>query len=162
MEQELSAQELAQEARTIVLRKLNYGARTRSELAGNLAAAQIPDSVAAKVLDHYVAVGLIDDAVLAESWVTTRQRTKGSTRWVLRRELRAKGVSDLDAEAALALVTDDDEFQRAKLLIATKLRATEHLAQAVRTRRLMGLLIRRGYQPKLASSVISEALGDCD
>ncbi len=162
MEQERSAQDFAQDARTIVLRKLNFAARTRSELARDLAAAHIPELIAGQVLDRYVEVGLIDDAALAELWVTSRQRTKGSTRSVLKHELRKKGVSDLDSEAALALISDDDEYERARRLIASKLRATERLAPKVRSRRLMGVLLRRGYPPNLANAVITEALGECE
>jgi regulatory protein len=107
-------------------------------------------------------VGLIDDAALAEHWVTSRQRTKGSTRSVLKHELRQKGVSDENAEAALALITEADEYERARSLIATKIRATERLTPKARTRRLMGLLMRRGYSANLAQVVVQEALGDCE
>ncbi|MSY98411.1 MAG: hypothetical protein F2701_06800, partial [Actinobacteria bacterium] len=74
---ERSPQDLEQDARNIVLRKLNYAPRTRSELATDLVAGGIPESIREQVLDRYVEVGLIDDAALAELWVTSRQRTKG-------------------------------------------------------------------------------------
>ena len=159
---ERSQQDLEQDARNIVLRKLNYAPRTRSELATDLVAGGIPESIREQVLDRYVEVGLIDDAALAELWVTSRQRTKGSTRSVLKHELRQKGVSDEDAEAALALITEADEYERARRLIATKIRATERLTPKARTRRLMGLLMRRGYSANLAQVVVQEALGDCE
>ena len=159
---ERSQQDLEQDARNIVLRKLNYAPRTRSELATDLVAGGIPESIREQVLDRYVEVGLIDDAALAELWVTSRQRTKGSTRSVLKHELRQKGVSDEDAEAALALITEADEYERARSLIATKIRATERLAPKARTRRLMGLLMRRGYSSNLAQIVVQEAIADCE
>lgn len=147
-------------ARAIVLRRLAAAPRTRAQLAGDLAKRDVPDGVARRVLDRFTEVGLIDDAAFALLWVDSRRRTRGSSRSVLRRELRERGVGSDEIETALADVTDLDERERARSLVEGRLSATARLTREARVRRLTGLLVRRGYHPGLAATIVREALDD--
>ncbi len=111
------------------------------------------------MLDRFVEVGLIDDAEFARMWVDSRRRTKGNARSVLRQELRAKGVADDVTAAALAVVDDETERERALALVTAKLAATARLEPQARVRRLAGMLQRRGYGSSVAYSVVREAIG---
>ena len=57
-------------ARTILLDQLTGRARSRKELADKLAAKDVPDEVATRLLDRFEEVGLVDDAAFARSWVS--------------------------------------------------------------------------------------------
>jgi len=149
-----------QVARTILLRRLSVAPRTRRELADDLRKRGIPDEVSARVLDRFEEVGLVDDSEFARMWAVSRQRTKGSARSVLLRELRAKGVNDDDAREAVAEIDDETERARALSLVEGKLGATARFEPAVRRRRLVSMLQRRGYRQSVALSVVDEALGD--
>lgn len=145
-------------ARTIVLTKLTSQARSRAELAEALAGRNVPDDVAAQVLDRFEEVGLVDDAEFADTWVRTRQESRGLSRRALSVELRRKGVDDEVAQEALEQVTRDDEWAAASRLVQRKLRSTRGLEREKRYRRLVGMLARKGYGSGVAQGVVAEAL----
>jgi regulatory protein len=145
-------------ARTILLSKLTAQARSRKELAEALAAKAVPDDVAERVLDRFEQVGLVDDAAFADLWVRSRQSSRGLARRALAHELRGKGVDAELISASLEQVQPDDEQQTARRLVERKLRSTRGLDRIVRTRRLVGMLARKGYPPGVAMQVVREAL----
>lgn len=145
-------------ARGICLRLLTGSAKTRKQLAEALAKREFPEDVAAEVLDRLEEVGLIDDAAFAESWVEIRQRDRGLSRRALARELRTRGVAREVVEEAVAQVEPEAEEAAARALVGRKLPATRGLDRDVRTRRLVGLLARRGYGEGVAFRVVREAL----
>lgn len=145
-------------ARGLCLRALTGTPKTRSQLADLLAARDIPDDAAEAVLDRFTEVGLIDDAAFARAWVSSRQAGRGLARRALSAELRAKGVDAEVAAEAVELVDDDDERETARRLVDRKVAAMRRLDRATATRRLMGMLARKGYSGGLAAAVIREAL----
>lgn len=149
-----------QVARTIVLRRLTAAPRTRGELAEDLASRGIPVEVAERVLNRFTEVGLIDDVAYSRLWVESRQRSRGTARAVLRQELRRKGVDAEVVEVAVGAIDADTERARAVELVRVKARGLGRLEPQARTRRLVGLLQRRGYPPGLAYGVVREVLAD--
>lgn len=147
-------------ARTILLTKLTASAKSRRELADALAAKDVPDDVATNVLDRFEQVGLVDDAAFADTWVRSRQASRGLSRRALSHELRRKGVDDEVIAASLEQVDAETERDAAMMLVARKLRSTRGLDQVRRTRRLVGMLARKGYGPGLAAGVVREALAE--
>ncbi len=149
-------------ARSILLRRLTLAPRTRAELRQDLEARSVPPEVAERVLTRFAEVGLIDDAEYARMWVSSRHRSKGEARSVMRQQLRRKGVDDHLIDDALATVTSDDEHERARALVRSRLPATARLERPARVRRLVGLLQRRGYPAGVCYAVVTEVLGELD
>ncbi|MFE6870489.1 recombination regulator RecX [Kitasatospora sp. NPDC057692] len=147
-------------ARDICLRLLTGAAKTRKQLADALRKREIPDEVAEEVLTRLEEVGLIDDAAFARAWVESRHSVRGLSRRALAQELRTKGVAGDLAEQALAQVDPDDETEAARALVERRLRTTRGLERQTRTRRLVGMLARRGYSEGLAFRVVREALDE--
>ncbi len=147
-------------ARTIVLTKLTAQARSRHELADALAAKAVPEDVAERVLDRFTEVGLVDDAAFAAAWVRSRQTSRGLARRALAHELRGKGVDDTVIRDSLDQIQPADERDAARALVTRKLRSTRGLDRATRTRRLAGLLARKGYPAGLAMQVVRDAVVD--
>ena len=145
-------------ARGICLRALTGAPKTRQQLADLLAERGVPDDAAESVLDRFTEVGLIDDAAYARAWVSSRQVGRGLARRALSAELRAKGVDPVVAAEAVDAVGDDDERAAAQRLVARKVGGMRRLDRATATRRLMGMLARKGYSGGLAAAVIREAL----
>jgi regulatory protein len=145
-------------ARGIVLRKLTAAPRSRAQLEADLAAREVPDDVAKRVLDRFTEVGLVDDAAFAESWVRSRHAGRGLSRRALRHELRQKGVDDETAGAAVEEIGPDEESAAAAALVARRLPATRGLAAEVRVRRLAGMLARKGYPGGMSLQVVRDAL----
>lgn len=148
-----------QVAHTIALRRLTAQARTRHELDQALRRRNVPDDVAASVLDRLEDVGLVNDEVFARDWVESRQRRRHLSRSALRRELQAKGVGREHIDDALATIDGVDELEAARALVATKAVATRGLDPLVRYRRLAGALSRRGFGSGIIATVLDE-LGD--
>jgi regulatory protein len=149
-------------ARAICLRALTGAAKTRRQLADLLARRGVPDEAAVAVLDRLTEVGLIDDAAFARAWVGSRQAGRGLARRALRAELHAKGVDGEIAAEAVALVDEDDERAAARELVRRRLAGMGRLDRATATRRLIGMLARKGYSGGLAAAVVREALDERD
>lgn len=148
--------------RTILLDTLTGQARTRKELADKLATREVPDDVASELLDRFTEVGLIDDSSFAQQWVESRHRSRGLAPRALAQELRRKGVGDEDTKAALEQIDESDQRTAARALVDKKMRSMRGLDHQVATRRLAGMLARKGYGAGLAFSVVREALADID
>ena len=149
-------------ARGICLRALTGAPKTRQQLADLLAEKGVPDDAAETVLDRYTEVGLIDDAAFARAWVSSRQAGRGLARRALSAELRAKGVEPEVAAEAVEAVDDDDERETARRLVDRKIGGMRRLDRATATRRLMGMLARKGYNGGLAAAVVRAALDGAD
>ncbi|SUA46585.1 Regulatory protein recX [Nocardia africana] len=147
------------QAKDICLRLLTDRARSRAELADKLAAKGFAPEVAERALNRLAEVGLIDDAAFAEQWVHSRHTFSGKGKKVLAQELRRKGVSDADAEPALAAITPADESARAAELVRRKLTTLPpDLPTDKTTNRLVSMLARRGYNQSLAYAVVKDEL----
>ncbi len=145
-------------ARTIVLTKLTAQARSRAELAEALAARDVPDAVAAAVLDRFEEVGLVDDQAFAETWVRSRQGSRGLSKRALGQELRRKGVDDEVIRSSLETIDPATEEAAARELVERKLRGMQRLDTTTQLRRLTSMLARKGYSPSLSFRVARDAV----
>jgi regulatory protein len=146
-------------ARQVCLRLLTLAPRTRAQLADALRKRGIPDEAADEVLGRFEDVGLIDDAAFARSWVESRHYSRGLAGRALSAELKQRGVAAEEIRAAIdEQLGPDAEASAARRLIDRRLESTRGLPPEQRTRRLAGLLARKGYQAGLAFRVIREAL----
>jgi regulatory protein len=147
-------------ARTILLDQLTGRARSRRELADKLAKRNVPDDVASRLLDRFEQVGLVDDTAFAHSWVQGRHAARGLAPRALAQELRRKGVPDEVVQEAVAQLGGDELDETARTLVRRKLRSLERFDDATKTRRLVGMLARKGYAPGHAFAVVRQELGD--
>ncbi|MCQ2001949.1 regulatory protein RecX [Arthrobacter zhaoxinii] len=160
----MSPEEAYAEAKAIVLRQLTASPKSRRQLETKLAEREIPPDAAAAVLDRFEEVQLVDDAEFARLWVRSRSQSKSLARGALRRELTEKGIApDLAAEA-LEQLSADDELEAARSLARKKLQVSADLSdRSIRdkqTRRLVGMLARKGYSPSLGFRVAAEVISE--
>ncbi|MEO6021209.1 MAG: regulatory protein RecX [Knoellia sp.] len=145
-------------ARQIVLRQLTHAPKSRAQLEQALAKRDCDPVVAAVVLDRMQEVGLVDDEAYAGMLVRSQQVGRGLARRALAQQLRQKGIDDETAEAALDEVDPEGEEDRARELVTKRLRRLHGLEPMVQTRRLAGMLARKGYPSEVSMRVIREAL----
>src|SRR5699024_3304772 len=164
-------QEDYSQARAVVLRKLTGSAKSRHQLADTLREREFDEDIITTVLDRMEEVQLIDDAQFARTWVRTRHELKGLGSAALRRELRDRGVEPQHIDEALEQLSAEDEEAAAAELIANKLRGVtlpvgdgpqERKERDKLTRRLVGMLARRGHSPGAALKLVREALQPVD
>jgi regulatory protein len=99
-------------------------------------------------------VGLIDDADFAQQWVQSRRAHAGKSKRALAAELHTKGVDNDVITSALAGIDAGAERDRAEQLVRSKLRRETLTDEARVTRRLVGMLARRGYSQNMACEVV--------
>lgn len=145
-------------ARKILLDQLTGQARSRKELSDKLTSRNVPSDVATRLLDRFEEVGLVDDEAFARAWIASRQPGKGLARRALAQELRRKGIADEVAREALAEIDPSDEEAAARALVRKKLRSMSSLDDTTATRRLVGMLARKGYPPGFSFALVRDEL----
>lgn len=143
----------------ICLRLLTARPHSRAELVDALCARGISEEASKPVLDRLCEVGLVDDTTFAESMVYSGHHRRGLSRRVLRVELARRGVPDAIADQAVMKIEPIEEEQRARELVRHKRRTSLARDQRILARRLIGLLVRKGYSEDLAWRVVGEELG---
>jgi regulatory protein len=118
----------------------------------------VADEVAERVLGRYTDVGLIDDEAFARAWVQSRHAGRGLARRALAAELRQRGVDDDTVNDAVEELDPEQEEAAARELVAKRMAATRGLDPVKRTRRIVGMLARKGYSGGLAYRLVREAL----
>ncbi len=105
---------------------------------------------------------LLDDADFARQWVESRTNRKlGRSR--IAQELRRKGVSQEEAEEALAAIGDEDQLAGAIALAekaAARIKPDEDMRKAAN--RVAGMLARRGYSWDIAREAIRKTVYDAE
>jgi regulatory protein len=150
-------------AREIALRQLTAAPRTRAQLSDAMARRGVPEDVAEAVLERFEEIHLIDDQEFARMWVESRRMGRGLARRALTYELRQRGVADDTVREAVDGIGDEDELSVARGLVRRRLPALARDDPARRTRRLAGMLARKGYSSGLAMAAIRaevDAAGD--
>jgi regulatory protein len=143
----------------LCLRLLTARARTRAELAGQLAKRGYSDDISARVLDRLADVGLVDDAGFAEQWVHSRRVNAGKGKRALAAELHTKGVDNDVITSVLGAINPAAERGRAEQLVQARLRRENLSDEDVRvSRRLVAMLARRGFDQTMAYDVVSAEL----
>jgi regulatory protein len=139
----------------LCLRLLTARSRTRAELYGQLAKRRYPDDISARVLDRLAAAGLVDDTDFAEQWVWSRRANAVKSKRVLAAELHTKGIDNDVITTVLGGIDAGAERDRAEQLVRAKLRRETLSEDDARvSRRLVGMLVRRGYSQTLACEVV--------
>jgi regulatory protein len=145
----------------LCLRLLTARARTRAELASQLAKRGYPDDLSTRVLDRLTDVGLVDDAGFAEQWVHSRRANAGKGKRALAAELHTKGVDNDVITSVLGGINPAAERGRAEQLVRSRLRREklgDDDADLRVNRRLVAMLARRGFSQTMAYDVVSVEL----
>lgn len=151
-----------QVARTIILRKLAAGPKTRHQLRGALEVAQLPAECIDQMLDRYTELGLIDDAEYASVLVRSKLRSAHHSRRALRQDLAKVGIARELADAAVNAVTAEEEEAAARAFVDKKLASMSRYEPHVIERRIVAALGRRGFPPGMALALVREALRNRD
>jgi len=141
------------QAHDAALRLLAYRPRSEAELRTRLARRGLPPGAVEEAMEHLRAQGLLDDDAFARYWVETRQQSSPRGRYLLQRELLAKGVAAETAGEALATVVDEEV---ARHTAAKKAGTLRNLDYPTFRRRLGQFLLRRGFPYETARALVEE------
>ena len=153
--QELADLEAAHRA---ALRALARRAHARFDLRRRLLQKQHPAAAVDGALDRLSAAGLLDDTQFARDYAATKaHRGRGPTRLI--GDLLAQGVARRVAEEAVrgALASEGvDPALAVRALAAKRAKQLAGLPPAVRKRRLVAFLVRRGFGGAGVREVVEE------
>lgn len=142
-------------AKVYALRLLTVRDRSVQELRERLERRFSTDE-AAEALDYLDDLGYLDDLRFAANYVQYRNRNRPTGNYLLRLELRNKGIADEDIDQVLNAA--DLEYELALSLAKQRMGSLERVEALVRIRRLYGLLQRRGFPSPIARRVVGELL----
>lgn len=101
-------------------------------------------------------LGYLDDLRFAKNYVQYRNRMRPTGNYLLRFELRKKGICDIFIEQVLN--PPDVQYKLAEVLAEQRLGSLQRYEDLVRRRRLYGLLERRGFPSSVVKSVVRDLL----
>ncbi|WP_211225640.1 regulatory protein RecX [Amycolatopsis nigrescens] len=156
--EELPPEERAKKAKEVCFDLLAARPRTKDELRQALRRKGFDEETRETLLGKLDRAGLVDDAAFAELWVRTRHTNQGLSRTALVNELKRKGVDAEIAVEAAGEVDRDAEEERARELVRKRMRSMTSLDEETATRRLLGMLARKGYPSGLCYTVVREEL----
>ena len=161
----LGAEIALAEAVNAALSCLAYRPRSRVELQRHLRRKGHTDGPVHAAISRCERLGYIDDGAFALSFVRDRIRFRPSGRRRLLSELRSRGVSAEDADAALDEAFREFGFSEQDLLrqsAARRVRALQSVERSTARRRLTGYLLRRGFAGADVRSIVDELLPDSE
>lgn len=149
---------MAGTAKDRALRLLGVRSRSREELRRRLKRAGFPQGEIEEALEDLERVGLVDDERFAEEVVRWRLSRQGYGHRAALDTLRKAGVDRSVAERAVVEAGWEDEESRAEEVGRARLSRLDGLAPQAARRRLMGFLLRRGFDPEVARTVCERLL----
>ena len=130
--------------------------RTEKEIVSSLQKNAYPEQIIARVMARLTEAGYLNDADFAEHWASSRtNKGLGSRR--IRMELRQKGVSQEEIDAALSALDSDDVIGGA-IKIAEKAARGKDLSSPADRQKIMAALARRGYDFSIAKQALNQLI----
>ena len=139
------------------LTHLSATQKTEKQIRDFLAKKGYLTAVADYVVEKLRGYGFLNDGEYAESYVGFAAEKKGGK--LIRMELKSKGISDENIDAALETLREETQEEAAKTLLAKYMRGKtadkQMLAKAAR------YLFRKGFDYDVTRAALS-AFGDCE
>lgn len=132
---------------------LSYRARSDAEVAQYLRKKETAADIIALVTERLRQRGYLNDTEFGKQWVASRSRTKPKGARALRYELRQKGLSDTDIDAALVAL---DEEALAWQAVENKLARWQLLDSQTRRKKISAFLARRGFNYDVISATLAK------
>ncbi|HNW58839.1 MAG TPA: RecX family transcriptional regulator [bacterium] len=144
-------------AKEKALRLLSVRSRSRKELTDRLNQAHYTPAAVESALAEMERLGFLDDAGFAKMWGRNRTATRPAGAFLLRQELRHKGLSDAEVEQGLqAAFQEQSEAEVARALAVRRKKILASLPEKKAQKRLQDFLLRRGFSWEIVSTLLGE------
>ncbi|MBN2356226.1 RecX family transcriptional regulator [candidate division KSB1 bacterium] len=152
---EILALEEHKRAKEKALRLLSVRSRSIKEMRDRLRTAKFSADVVDGTIAYLQRLALLDDTSFAQSFARNRTQTRPEGAFLLRQELRHKGLSDHDVEKGIdAAFQEQSERQIAYELAAKKKKTLAYLAEEKAKKRLNDFLLRRGFDWDIVNDIM--------
>ena len=139
------------DARTFVVNSLAARAQSVAEIRAKLARRNLSEDDVAAVMAQAASIGYLDDGELAAQ-LARGHRARGYGRRRAERELRRRGLGDVESAAAL----DEAYGGTDEVALAREALGSRATADPKAERRAVAFLVRRGFSASAAWSVVRE------
>jgi regulatory protein len=155
----LQAQGEVSKAVERAVRFLSYRPRSVAEVRRNLTEKQVPAAVIDAAVERLHGLGYLDDRAFAAYWVENRNAFKPLSQRALRYELRQKGVTRADIDAALAHL---DEGEIALQAARTQIHRQRGTTQQQFRSKVGAFLQRRGFGYGVIENVMETLIAEIE
>ncbi|MER3398770.1 MAG: RecX family transcriptional regulator [Chloroflexota bacterium] len=150
---QLEQQSALERALSAAYRLLTYRPRSEGEIRSRLLQKGFDPATTEAALEKLRAQGLLDDLAFGRFWRESRQALSPRGEYLLRAELRHKGLSQ---ETVSEVLADFNEAESALKVARVLRRRLGSLPPEERRRRLWGQLARRGFAPDTIQQVVRQ------
>jgi len=147
-------------AMDLALQMLSYRVRSRREITDRLAKRKLAPEAVEAALTRLEQAGYLNETAFVRSWIKERVELRGYGRQRIKNELLSKGIAADAIDQELGAFTEEQERAMALTVAKNRLSRYNGLDEVVKRRRLMQILMRRGFGAQIAQSVLKEALSE--
>ncbi|WP_042351754.1 recombination regulator RecX [Bacillus massiliigorillae] len=151
---EIAYQEDIQKGFSDALHYLAHRMRSEAEVVRKLKEKEYEEHIIKEVIHKLYTLKFLNDEEFAIALVNTRMNAADKGPVIIAQELKQKGISDVHAEAALQLYTNERQIQHAEKQILKLVKNKSNASTIELKRKIEQTLIRKGY----SSYIIEEAL----
>ena len=136
------------------LKYLSYRNHSTKEIYDYLIRKNFLEDTINSALKRLVDLKFLNDEEFGRQWIESRQKYKGKSKFILKSELRMKGLSNDQIEPLLKEAQDD--FETARIAYDKKKRILGNLPPEEFKKKMAGFLQRRGYSWEIVSKLLKE------
>ncbi len=152
--------QVRQECFDQAMKYLKLRLHSRAELAEKLARRDYGRPLVKEVLDQLTGLGYVNDEQFAQALASSASGHKQYGRERARLELLQKGISEVIVERALDEVYNPaDSAATIRALVKKHLPRLGRLDPTVARRRIIGMLLRRGFEEDMVQSIVEKLMG---
>ena len=154
---EILSQKAENEAKNIALKFLSFRRRTEKEIRDKLKGKGFDEKSIKSTIDKLKGYDLINDSEFATAWVKERLAYKPRGKKLLRQELWKKGIEKEIIDQVTEELCQDEDKSALELLQKIKKRY-QNLEPKVARRRMLSLLLRRGFSYEIAKNTLAPVI----
>ncbi len=136
------------------LKYLSLRARSTKEIKDYLVRKNFIEATIDAVIQKLNELKFLNDEEFGRQWIESRQKHKGKSKFILKNELRLKGLENDIIEPLLADAADD--FETARTLFAKKKKTLLKFSSVEFKKKISGFLSRKGYSWGIISKLMKD------
>lgn len=148
------------------LKFLSFRPRSEKEIRDYLNRKKAESSLIEAIIKALKDQNFLNDLEFAKWWIEQRTKFKQRALWVVKRELKQKGVSDETIENQISNINPDqigikdqkeNDLELAKKIVESKIDKYKRLSKQEIFKKLGGVLARRGFNYDIIKKSIDES-----
>lgn len=141
-------------------RFLSFRSRSEKEIRDFLRKKKAPDEITERVIVKLKEQKFLNDETFARMWVESRSRVKPRSQFVLKMELKQKGISEEIIEQVMHSSQTEvhSDLALAKKLVEQKMKRYKGMEKQDIYQKLGGVLARKGFTWEVSKKAIDDSL----